>query len=193
VTLTEAERTRLTAFRKAAREVREASIIAQGHVVAIEGRPNERGEIEAVITLLGHEPFRSLALAIRLAYQKREPAHFLSACKILSREGSPATQARVATIRDQYHAALRNPAGAIVVDTGGSRHIFTAQQVFEHWLYGIAFHQDSDRQSSIQLLAAVGGAFPFSVQSTGLLLAGRILDLDDVVAEFLGEPKLPLI
>jgi hypothetical protein len=193
MTLTDAERDRLSSFRNAAREVREASIIARGQVITIEARPNERGEIDAVIDLLGHEPFRSLALAIRLVYQSSEPAHYLAVCNILSREGTPDIQARVAALRDQYHAALRNPAGAIVIDAGGARKIFTPQQVFEHWLYGIAFHQDLERQASVQLLASVGAAFPFSVQSTGLLIAGRILDLDDVVAGFLGESQLQRI
>lgn len=191
--LTDAERDRLKAFRKAAREVREASIIAGGQAIRIEGLPTNQGEIEAVISLLGHEPFRSLALAIRLIYQQTEPAHFLSICNILAREGTPDVQARVAKLREEYHAALRHPAGAIVVDVGGARDIYTAQQVFEHWLYGVAFHQDQERQASVQLLASVGAGFSFSVQSTGLLLAGRILDLDDVIAQFLGEPQLQRI
>ena len=191
--LTEDERQRLGSFRSAAREVRDASIIAQGQVLAIEGRYNDNGEIEAVIDLLGNEAFRSLAMAVRLAYQQGEPAHFFTICNILSREGTPEIRARAAALREAYHAALRNPAGAIVVETGQSRDIFTSQQIFEHWLYGIAFHQDTDRQSSIRLLAGTGRAFPFSVQSTGLLIAGRILDLDDVIADFLGEPRLPRI
>ena len=70
---------------------------------------------------------------------------------------------------------------------------FTAQEVFEHWLYGIAFHQDADRQASVALLASEGARFQWSVQSTGLHLAGRILDLDDVIADFLGQPRLPRI
>ena len=70
---------------------------------------------------------------------------------------------------------------------------FTAQEVFEHWLYGIAFHQDSDRQAAVALLESEGPRFQWSVQATGLQLAGRTLDLDDVVAEFLGQPQLARI
>jgi len=193
LTLTDNDRQRLASFRAAAGQVRDASIIAQGQVITIEGRHDGSGQIQAVVTLLGNEAFRSLALAERLAYQQGEPAHFMTVANIVAREGNSEVRDRIAGLREDYKGALRNPAGAIVVHTEQSHDIFTAQQIFEHWMYGIAFHQDADRQASVQLLASTGPAFPLSVQSTGLLIAGRILDLDDAVADLLGEPRLPRI
>lgn len=146
------------------------------------------------VQLLGNEAFRSLALALRLVYQQGEPAHFYSICNILYRAAeSAAVKERVATLRAQYSATLRDPAGQ--VSTGGALDVstFNTQEVFEHWLYGIAFHQDVDRQSSVRLLASEGAHFHWSVQATGLKLAGRILDLDDGIADFLGQPRLPRI
>jgi len=174
--------------------VREASIIAEGRRIYIVGRYNDAGGIEARIALLANEPFRSLALAIRLVYQQKEPAQFFGICSVVDRDGGAGIKARVAAVRDAYRAALRNPAGAIVVvDGAGNKNIFTAQHILEHWMYGVAFHQDLDRQDSVRLLAAAGDSFALSVQSTALLLAGRILDLDDVIADHLGEPRLDRI
>lgn len=148
--LTADDRHRLASFRAAAQRVREASIIAQGQVVAIEGRFDSEGYIQAVISLLGNEAFRSLALAVRLVYQQGEPAHFFSVGNVLARDGDPELRNRIAKLREEYKAALRNPAGAIVVQTEKSRHIFTAQEILDHWLYGIAFHQDADPQESVR-------------------------------------------
>jgi hypothetical protein len=68
-----------------------------------------------------------------------------------------------------------------------------AKDVFESWLYGIAFHQDADRQADVNRLASTGAMFLWSVQASALQIAGRILDLDDVVADFLGQARLPRI
>jgi hypothetical protein len=42
-------------------------------------------------------------------------------------------------------------------------------------------------------LESAGALFHWSVQSTALQLAGRILDLDDLVAVVLDQPPLPRI
>jgi hypothetical protein len=190
VTLSNHERNCLLAYRAAARQVREASIIAEGHTIRISSTPGEPGFVDIFVHLLAEEPFRSLALAIRLAYAKGEPAYFYYICNVLRREADADIKARVDAVRGQFHAALRAPENQIVLGDGNNLAVFTAQQVFEHWLYGIAFHQDPKRQDSVRLLASHGVGFPWSFQATALQLAGRILDLDDVVADYLKEARL---
>ena len=188
--LTEGERYQLSSFRKAAQQVRDASIIAEGHRIEIVSKPGQPGYVDLFIKLLQEEPFRSLALAIRLAYMQGEPANFNAVCNLLASERDETIRARVAALRQQYRDALRDKDHQIVISDGSHTAIFTAQGVFETWLYGMVFHQDPDRQPAVQTLTATGYEFPLSVQSTALQLAGRIIDLDDVVADFLKEPRL---
>ena len=193
MTLTSDESARLESFRRAARQVREASIIAEGRRLEIRTVPDEAGYVEVFVRLLGDEPFRSLALAIRLVYQQSEPAHFDSICSLLYREGTEEVKTKVAALRAQYRQALQGPRGELTVGTDTETHTFTTQEVFDHWLYGVAFHQDSNRQRAVRLLASEGARFIWSVQATSLQLAGRILDLDDIVADLLGGEHLPRI
>jgi hypothetical protein len=55
------------------------------------------------------EPFRSLALAIRLVYQQSEPAHFYSICSLLYRKGNEEIKAKVVPLRAQYANAYKTP------------------------------------------------------------------------------------
>jgi hypothetical protein len=194
LTLTNEDRQQLDAFRRAASQVREASIVAEGQDITINFRAGDPGYMDVFVQLLHNEAFRSLALALRLVYQQGEPAHFYAVCNILYRElQSAAAKDRVAMLRTQYGAALRDSSSQVAAGDAPNISTFTAQEVFEHWLYGIAFHQDADRQASVALLESEGARFQWSVQATGLQLAGRILDLDDVIADFLGQPRLPRI
>ena len=60
-------------------------------------------------------------------------------------------------------------------------------------MYTGVFHQDVERLETYRALQARPEMFRFSVQSTALQLCGRILDLDDVISDFLGEERLPRI
>jgi len=194
VTLAPEARQQLESFRRAAAQVREASIIAEAQEIKVHFHPGDPGYMDVFVQLLHNEAFRSLALALRLVYQQGEPAHFYSICNLLHRESESAEmKERVATLRAQYASALRDPSGQLTAGEPPNIATFTAQEVFEHWLYGIAFHQDADRQESVRLLESEGARFQWSVQAIGLQLAGRMLDLDDVVADFLGQARLARI
>lgn len=188
--LSDRERAQLASFRNVAKQVRDASIIAEGHTIEVVSRYGDPGYVDIFVSLLKEEPFRSLALAIRLAYMQGEPAHFYSIANILARHGNNTIAAQVAELRRQYKDALHSKDNQIVVGDGSNMAVFTAQGVFETWLYGIAFHQDEDRQDAVRILISTGYEFQMSVQLTALQLAGRIMDLDDLAADFLNEPRL---
>jgi hypothetical protein len=191
--LSDPERWKLESFRRAAKEVRAASIIAQGQSIKLHTAPGEAGYVDVFVELLASEQFRSLALAVRLVYQEKEPAHFSSVCKVVERYAPKSLGARVEVIRTQYKAALRAAENDIRVGDGLDPDVVIAKEVFESWLYGMAFHQDANRQADVNRLASTGAMFLWSVQAIALQIAGRILDLDDIVADFLGEAKLPRI
>jgi hypothetical protein len=193
MTLTPIETERLASFRRVARVVREASIISECQKITLVAVTDPPDRIAMYVSLLGREPFSSLALAVRLVYQQGDPANFFSVCNVLRRYGSAGIQARTDDVRWQFSQALTDPAGKVIVDTEEGAVVFNAVEVFGHWLYGIAFHQDPDRQAAVAKLRTVEARFLWSVQATSLQLAGRILDLDDVIADFLGEDHLPRI
>ena len=56
-----------------------------------------------------------------------------------------------------------------------------------------AFHQDPEHQPIYQELLKFGPNFVFAVNAIALELAGCILDLDDVIADAMGEPRVQRI
>jgi hypothetical protein len=69
------------------------------------------------------------------------------------------------------------------------------REIFEAWLYGLVFHQASDKQELLAELKKYGAgrAFPFAINLIVLQLVGTIVDLDDVLADFLSQPRVPRI
>ncbi len=153
--------------------------------------PGDEGYVDLYIQLLRTEAFRSLALAVRLVYMKGEPAYCYSVGNVLFRHGDTAVQERVAVVRKQFQQALEDPDQSLAIDDGESTTLVPAVEVLETWFHGIAFHQDPLRQDRVRELETTGARFSWHVQSTVLQLAGRILDLDDIVADFLGEDRVP--
>ena len=192
--LTEAELLRFACFRRAAEQVREASIIDQGHTIDVLVHPGEPGFMDVFVKLLNEEAFRSLAASVRLIYMQSEPAHFSTICNLLCRENGEDIRNRVALIRRQWVDALQDKGHTLgTFGADGSPVAFTPQQMLEHWLYGIVFHQDPDRQEALRILSTDEHLFRWNVQATALQLAGRILDLDDVIADVLAEARVPRI
>lgn len=183
----------LESFRAAARQVSQASIIASGKTLSIEGKYRPSGELEVEWRLLEDEPFRSLAIAIRLVYQQGEPSNFNRIANILWKVGTEAQKLEVSRIRKEYSATLQSPVGVIVANVGDKVQQFSSRDVLETWMYGGVFHQDQERQEASKALTHRPEAFTFSVQATAIQLAGRILDLDDVAANILKQPALPRI
>lgn len=187
--LSDSERWQLAGFRRAAAQVRDASIIAQNRRIELHTTPGEPGYADIYVQLLGNEPFRSLALAVRLVYQQQEPSNFLSVCNVLVRYGSQEMRDRVASVRREYRSTLEDPSGSVTIGDGSEPAAYSAHEVFDNWLYGVAFHQDQHRQTAVRRLASTGVYFLWSVQQTAIDLAARVLELDDVIADFLGEPR----
>jgi hypothetical protein len=187
------DRAHLAAFRTAARQIRDASVIAEGRQVQLHGRRSDAGEMLITASLLESEPFRSLALSVRLVYQANEPANFGHVCNILCRTGNETTRDRAAQIRERYNQTLSEHGCVVTAVAFDDRSPYSPRDVFETWLYHGVFHQDLSRDADWRSLSALGDKFLFLVQGIVLKLAGRIMDLDDVVADFLLEPRIDRI
>ncbi len=185
----------LRAFRKAALQIRNASPVASGASIGFEAVPNPGTGPSARFKLLEEEPFRSLAMSVRLVYMQEEPAHFHKVCNILYRNGDANTQRMVSDARARFKAVVEGNYIQFGLHGRYEGQVVGPQEVLEAWLYGIAFHQDDDRQWLVDELVKYqgGAAFPFAVNLITLQLAGVTIDLDDVIADFLGEPRIQRI
>ncbi len=171
--------------------MREASVVERGHRVSYRVE-RSGGQAKETADLLEHEPFRSLALSLRLIYQKKEPANLDHICDILFTNDVPDDlKEQTSKIRKRFRYVLDEPTVRFKTWVNGEPVEYLPRDVFEHWMYGGIFHLDPDRRPHYEQLLKLGLYFEYFVQAICLMLAGRVLDLDDVVADFLGEPQLP--
>lgn len=182
---------RLAAFRDVARQVRDSSIMNEGRTIKLTIFGRKRGEPIGADTsvMLPMEPLRSLVMAIRLAYQKG-PARFSSICGVLRKGASPTQIERIDQLGTEWRRTLEGPQGLDYI-LDGER--FTAGKLFHHWINGLLFHQDPDKKKIYDKLDEGGGFAQFGCQGVALRLAGRILDLDDVIAEILDQEPVERI
>ena len=189
---TDNELERLAAFRSVARQVRDASVIAEARSIRVTITGRKRGEPIDVDTsgMLPTEALRSLAMAIRLAYMDKEPAHFFSICGFLRKGASQAQTERIDWLHAAWGSTKEGPQ-SFGYTLDGER--ITAGEVFHLWLNGIAFHQDPEKKRKYQILDRDAVFADLAVQATALQLAGRIMDLDDVIAEILDQEPIERI
>jgi len=190
----------LHAFRQAAAQVRGSTVIDHGREIKLRGEL-VAGEYRITADLLETEPFRSLALSVRLVYQNDEPAQFGRICGIIEQCGDAAMQKEERRLKREYNNALNTHSPFFQFIGLFVYHPFlvltdprySPRGMFETWLYHGVFHQDLRRRADYEEFSALGDVFPYTVQSVVLLLAGRTLDLDDVVADLLQEERVPRI
>ena len=138
--------------------------------------------------LLPEESFVALLAAVRLVYMHREPANFGHVHQILHQHGGPEIQVAVRDLYSTWKAVLSSGGKAWI----GSEE-YTARRMFDTWMNAAVLHQDKKRQDSYELLRLTGAFAPWVVHGMALRLAGCIMDLDDVVARFLGEEPMSRI
>jgi hypothetical protein len=181
------------AYRLAARQVREASIIDTGRGVSIGAALDERGTLVPTYDLLDREPFRSLAMSLRLIYANDEAGNFGRVANRLCATKDPTLIAAVDSVRTRYNHAINGGTFRFNLHGDFEGTAVGPREVFESWLYHGSFHTDFDRQGLYEELSRFGQNFVFAVQSVGLQMSGPIMDLDDIVADFVGEPRVPRI
>src|SRR5204863_4054897 len=120
-------------------------------------------------------------------------ANFHWICNILFKKGDADVREIVKNCRLRYTNSLEGKSIQFNLHGDFEGTTLGPREVFEAWLYGLVFHQDPEQMKLAEELAKFQGgfAFPFAVHAVALQLAGVILDLDDVVAGFLGEAPMP--
>ena len=192
------ERTALKAYRRAARQVRDRTAIDEGFIINVNFHtaPGEGGFVYfqgLSFDLVPDENFRALLTAVRLTYMSNEPSHFDRACNILWRHGDEGVRDPVSEVRARWDAVLRTGTEVEVRSEGGASRKLGPKELFDAWLYGEVFHLDKDKEADLAIIKASGELGMYGVQGIALGLAGPILDLDDIIADFLDEEPMPRI
>ncbi len=188
------EQRALDAFRAVAREVRDSSIVANGQTIK-HWLVLVDCDLKIGIDLLPAEPFRSLCVSVRKVYQEKETAFFGKVHNIVARYGGPEVRQQAARVRDAYHLILRGEG----LECRIRDKVVPHETFFETWLNGYTFHQDSIKDPTANgpyegfREMGLGLAVDAVVQKVALQLAGRILDLDDVIADWRVGQRLPRI
>jgi hypothetical protein len=132
-------------------------------------------------------------MAVRQVYLPKNLGSFPRVCQTLKRRVASPDQAAVQLIRERYDALLDKSGTLFQGPVNGKLRKFTARQVFDTWINSRGFHYDHRRQPDHDALNAVGLYFQYILQAIVLQLAGCIMDLDDLVADALSEPRMTRI
>jgi hypothetical protein len=188
-TFTQDERARLAALLEAVRQIEQASIVAEGKSLSMQGSVRREGDVEESYMLFDSEAFRSLAISVRLVYMDGEPANFASICNILYKNGEEDLREAVAELRKTYNDLLNGSMVRLTLHGNFEGTTVGPREIFETWLYGGTFHQDTGRRAMYAELAKFGPRFTFGLHLIVTRIVQLILQLGYVVATALQEEE----
>ena len=188
------EKRSLVAFRAVAREVRESSIVTHGLTIK-HWLVHTGDDVKLGIDLLPPEAFRSMCVSVRKVYMEKEPAFFYKVHNIVARYDKGEYGEGAAKVRADYQLILNGE--GVEFHIGGR--VITHEEFFNTWLNGYTFHQDAfedpTKRGAYEAFIALGltPAVEAVVQKVALQLAGCIIEMDDVIADWIKEERLPRI
>lgn len=178
--LTPAERGNLRIFRQVAVEVRHALTMERG---ALDDFRIVKGYIESDAA---RRRVRALCVPVRRTYLRSDPVNFERILTIVGRSSRPQVQELASGVRAGYEPIKQDLKSASILN---DRRI-THAEMFEAWVDAMVFYEAPDKVRRYQTMAHELGKV---VEGIGLHLAERlaeqVLALDDVVADFLEEPR----
>ena len=177
--LTSAERSRLRIFRHVAAEARVALGVARpggDSIRVVRGYIETEGDTERV---------RNMCIPVRRAYLKNDPVNMGRIVAMLRATGSSEIRQRLEAFERSYAPIQSELESASILNDRSVTH----GEMFEKWIDAMVFHDiPTKRQPFLAMADELGKA----VEGIALRLAERIaqclLELDEIVAAFLGEP-----
>jgi hypothetical protein len=177
--LTPAERSKLRIFRQVAAEARSAMDVKRqdsDSVRVVKGYIEDEGDTARV---------RNMCIPVRRAYLKNDPVNMGRIVRMLRDSGSPEIQQRLDQFERDFAPIQSELESASILNDRRVTHA----EMFEKWIDAVVFHDiPAKRQPFLAMADELGKA----VEGIGAFLAERIaqclLELDQIVAAFLGEP-----
>ena len=177
--LTTADRSRLRIFRHVAAEARGALGVPRPDgesVRVVRGYIETEGDTERV---------RNMCIPVRRVYLKNDPVNMGRIVAMLRATGSSEIRQRLEAFERSYAPIENELQSASILNDRSITH----REMFEKWIDAMVFHDiPAKRQPFLAMADELGKA----VEGIALRLAERIaqclLELDEIVAAFLGEP-----
>ncbi len=175
-----AERANLRIFRKVAAEARAAMHAARADADGfriVNGYIESAGDADRV---------RNMCIPVRRSYLKNDPVNLGRILEMIRSAGSDEIRQRADVFARHYAPIQKELDSASILNERRVTHA----EMFEAWIDSVVFYDiPAKRQPFLAMADELGKA----VEGIGLHLAERIgerlLELDDLVADFLGEPK----
>ncbi len=133
--------------------------------------------------LIPEAPFRSLAIAVRLAYMESEKGSFSAICDLLRPLRDPEVITGLARVEKDW---ADNLTGHRLIQFQTPEASYNPREVFDTWLYAQALHQDAKRQPAVEHLRGFEPMASVTLQLVVRQLAIAILNLDSVLRNALG-------
>ncbi len=178
--LTHAERANLRVFRQVAAEAR----------VALEAARRQDGEVRIVNGYIEAEGagdlVRNMCIPVRRAYLSSDPVSMGRIIKLVRSAASPEILEGVARFEQNYAPIQQELDSASILNERRVTHA----ELFEAWIDAVVFHDiPTKRQPFLALAEELGRVVEGIAHHLANRIADRLLELDDVIASFLGEPK----
>jgi len=136
--------------------------------------------------LIPEPTFRSLAMAVRLAYMASEKGSFAAVSVILRRVPDTGIADRLARIEKDSDDTLT---GRRLMSFQTPTESYSPRDVLDTWLYAQALHQDGTRQVDVVALRDFEPMTSIALQLTVRQLAIAILNLDSLLRYAVGEAQ----
>ncbi len=178
--LTHAERANLRVFRQVAAEAR----------VAVDAARQQDGEVRIVNGYIEAEGagdlVRNMCIPVRRAYLPSDPVSMGRIVKLVRSAASPEILQGVSQFEQNYAPIQQELDSASILNDRSVTHA----ELFEAWIDAVVFHDiPTKRQPFLVLAEELGRAVEGIALHLANRMADRLLELDDLVADFLGEPK----
>ena len=178
--LTHAERANLRVFRQVAAEAR----------VALEAARRQDGEVQIVNGYIeaegAGELVRNMCIPVRRAYLPSDPVSMGRIVKLVRSAAPPEILERVSRFEQNYAPIQQELDSASILNDRRVTHA----QMFEAWIDAVVFHDiPTKRQPFLVLADELGKAVEGIALHLANRIADRLLELDDLIADFLGDPR----
>ena len=178
--LTHAERANLRVFRQVAAEAR----------IALEAARRRDGEVRIVNGYIEAEGagdlVRNMCIPVRRAYLPSDPVSMGRIVKLVRSAASPEILEGVSRFEQNYAPIQQELDSASILNDRRVTHA----ELFEAWIDAVVFHDiPTKRQPFLALADELGKAVEGIALHLANRIADRLLELDDLVAHFLGEPR----
>ena len=185
----ESDRERLHALLDTVNQIEQASIVANGISLRVQVSAPDNAEATESYQLFDSEPFRSLAISVRLVYMNDEPTNFASICNILYKNGEQNLRDAVSDLRKAYNDFLNGPTVRFALHGEFEGTTVGPRDVFEVWLYGGTFHQNPIKKAMHAELLKYGQHFTLGLHLIVMQIVQFILHLGFTVQTALAEEQ----